>query len=170
MIQTRVATIDDIAYIADLSARVQAKLIASGSLQQMGPINPDVVTDYVMAQAAYILDNGRRLGSVFVKQVNPDSLDSFLQWELNKLAAPVYFLSKLMIEPESQGRGLGAILLGGAVAQFAERGEGTLTLDCWAGNEKLRAFYTQNGFDLHGIYPEDDFQVAVFYRFSGDRK
>ena len=164
MIEVRPADIDDIAYIVDLSARVQAKLTASGSLQQIGPINREVVSDYVMARAAYVLDDGTRLGSVFVRSIHPESFSQFFQWELHKLAAPVYFLSKLMIEPARQGQGLGVTLLSGAVALFNKRKQGTLTLDCWAGNEKLRSFYSQNGFALHGIYPEEDFQVAVFYR------
>lgn len=166
MTYTRPARADDVDYIADLSARVQAKLTAAGSLQQIGPIDRGAVADYVLVGAAHVLDDedDERLGSVFVREVTPDSFEQFATWEFDKLAAPVYFLSKLMIEPAQQGHGLGASLLQGAVEAFARHKQGTLTLDCWAGNDKLRTFYVNNGFELYGIYPEDDFQVAVYFR------
>jgi RimJ/RimL family protein N-acetyltransferase len=40
---------------------------------------------------------------------------------------------------------------------------GTILLDCWAGNEKLRAFYEKSGFKLLGEFPENDYEIAVFY-------
>jgi RimJ/RimL family protein N-acetyltransferase len=34
-------------------------------------------------------------------------------------------------------------------------------LDCWADNDKLRAFYAALAFRLHGIFDEKDDQIAV---------
>jgi hypothetical protein len=38
----------------------------------------------------------------------------------------------------------------------------TLYLDCWAGNEKLKEFYFNNGFEYVGDFPEEDYFISVF--------
>jgi hypothetical protein len=37
-----------------------------------------------------------------------------------------------------------------------------LYLDCWAGNKKLRNFYSNAGFDFIGDFPEEDYMISVF--------
>ncbi len=158
----RPATTLDIAYIADLSARVQAKLIAGGSLQQIGPIPRVQVAAQVTAGTAYLLIEGdEMLGSVFVEPIAEHILRGVPCSPQVASGTPLYFLSKLMIEPQLQGRGLGNVLVDTAKQVVAKQG-GTLLLDCWAGNIMLRTFYTNAGFKLYGIYPERDFEIAVF--------
>jgi hypothetical protein len=55
-------------------------------------------------------------------------------------------------------------VLDGALTQAMDRGAVRVVLDCWAGNGKLRDFYTRAGFRLHGVFPEGDYEVAVFVR------
>lgn len=113
-LKVRRAEQGDIAYIVDLSRRVQEKLTASGSLQQIGPIPRETVEAQVNAGTAHILDGGlRRLGSVFVEPVTIKSLG---RWKLDDAALKPWFLHKLMLEPGEQGRGLGAHFLEGIKA------------------------------------------------------
>lgn len=43
-----------------------------------------------------------------------------------------------------------------------KEGDATIALGCWAGNGKLRAFYAKVGFDFHGEFPKEDYEVAVY--------
>ena len=160
-LKVRRAERDDIAFIVDLSRRVQEKLTASGSLQQIGPIPRETVEAQVNAGTAHILDRGsRRLGSVFVE---PVPVESLRRWKLDDPTLKPWFLHKLMLEPGEQGHCLGAYFLEGIKAYIASRQPGgTIVLDCWAGNDKLRDFYTRAGFKLHGVFPANGFEVAVF--------
>src|SRR5215472_5865234 len=160
-LKVRQAERDDISYIVDLSRRVQEKLTASGSLQQIGPIPYEMVEAQVNAGTAHILDGGsRRLGSVFVEPVTVERLG---RWKLDDPMLRPWFLHKLMLDPGEQGRGLGAYFLEGIKAYVVSRQPGgTIVLDCWAGNAKLRDFYTRAGFKLHGVFPANGFEVAVF--------
>jgi GNAT superfamily N-acetyltransferase len=160
-LKVRRAEQDDIAFIVDLSRRVQEKLTASGSLQQIGPIPRETVEAQVNAGTAHILDGGsRRLGSVFVEPVTVGDLE---RWKLDDPALKPWFLHKLMLEPGEQGHGLGAHFLRGIKAYVASRQPGAIiVLDCWAGNDKLRDFYTRAGFKLQGVFPANGFEVAVF--------
>ena len=67
-----------------------------------------------------------------------------------------------MTEPEEQGKGLGRIFLDGIRQQVIPHYNGTIVLDCWAGNDKQRDFYLRARFTFHGIFPENDYQVAIF--------
>lgn len=80
--------------------------------------------------------------------------------ELPIIAESMY-LSKIAVLPEYQGRNLGANIITYACS-YAKRREKALYLDCWAGNEKLKAFYSTNGFTYLGDYPEEDYYVSVF--------
>lgn len=149
-----------------LSGRVQAALTASGSLQQFGPIPAATVAAHIAAGSALVLDGSAALlGGVFIEPefapVSADLLMIFAKLSLPASAAPRWLLHKLMIAPERQGGGLGLLLLDAAKQRVAERG-GTLALDCWAGNAKLRAFYSAAGFRFHGEFTEEDFSVAAF--------
>jgi GNAT superfamily N-acetyltransferase len=147
-------------WIVDLSARVQEALTAARSLQRIGPLALENVERSLQAGHAYVLKTTKQpLGSVLV-----DPLDDarFVHWKLHALPGPLWFLHTLMLEPGEQGKGLGLAFLEG-VKQLAIPTSGTIVLDCWAGNMKLRDFYRRAGFTLYGIFPEQDFEVAVFF-------
>ena len=38
----------------------------------------------------------------------------------------------------------------------------TIYFDCWAGNNFLRKFYTEVGFEYMGDFPEEDYFVSAF--------
>ncbi len=56
------------------------------------------------------------------------------------------FVHALVVDRSLSGRGLGGWLLDQAAARVGERGGDVLRLDCWAGNERLRRWYTEEGF------------------------
>ncbi|GEM_PF-1319279 len=168
--QVRPARPGDEDTIVAMSRRVQEHLTASGSLQQFGPIPRDTVAAHVAAGNAHVLvadvAGGPLPGSVFVEpewaQVTPDLMRIFVALQLPSSHAPRWWLQKLMIEPERQGQRLGHILLAGVRRHVAVLGGGTVLLDCWAGNAKLRAFYLEAGFQFHGEFAGEGYDVAAF--------
>jgi len=157
----RRATLDEAGWIIDLSARVQTALSAVGSLQVIGPLPMDRVQSAAEAGYAYLLEvDGRRVGSVLVEPL-PDNSPFLDAWQLRALPAPLWFLSKLMLEPGEQSKGFGLDFLAG-VKELVTPTAGTILLDCWAGSDGLRDFYRRADFTLHGVFPFKDFEVAVF--------
>ena len=161
--EVRKALQTDVAWIVSLSDRVQAALTASGSLQQIGPLPASLVERTVQSGTAYVLETAsNRLGSVLVEPVSQIPTLPLRDWNLDTLPSPLWYLHALMLEPTEQGKGYGRHFLQN-VKQLVVPTQGTIILDCFAGNEKLRDFYLHGGFSLHGIYREKDYEVAVFF-------
>jgi GNAT superfamily N-acetyltransferase len=59
-------------------------------------------------------------------------------------------LSRLAVSRSVAGQGVAMRLLDWAVDYARSRGKRELRLDCWAGNERLKRFYTDSGFDARG--------------------
>lgn len=85
---------------------------------------------------------------------------------LHGFPAPLWSLHSVMLLPEWQGKGFGRALVEGLLWNLrAEHGdEGTVLLDCWAGNEKLRSFWARMGFIFVGELQEEDYKIALFQR------
>ncbi len=165
-LEVRRAILYEAEWIVDLSARVQAALTAAGSLQQIGPLPIEMVGMSIRGEHAYILEReGRRVGSVLVDPLDGvypyTSAIPIVGWGLQTLPAPLWYLHALMLDPSEQGQGLGQIFLEG-VKRLALCEGGTITLDCWAGNTKLRDFYQRAGFTHRGDFPVKDYEVSVF--------
>jgi hypothetical protein len=157
----RRGTLEEAGWIVDLSDRVQKALSAVGSLQVIGPLSMDRVQSAAEAGYAYLLEvDGRRVGSVLVEPL-PDNSPFLDEWQLRILPAPLWFLSKLMLEPDEQSKGFGLDFLAG-VKELVTPDAGTILLDCWAGSDGLRDFYRRADFILHGVFPLKNFEVAVF--------
>ena len=155
----RRATLDDASWIVDLSTRVQEALTASGSRQLIGPLLLEETLPSIRVGTAFVLQTQeKRLGSVLVEPLERVRL---VQWGLPREAGPWWYLHSLMLEPEEQGEGLGGVFLD-EVKRLMAPCAGTIVLDCWAGNEKLRDFYQRTGFTGHGIFPVEDYEVMVF--------
>ncbi|MGV2941336.1 GNAT family N-acetyltransferase [Mesobacillus sp. LC4] len=65
------------------------------------------------------------------------------------------------MHPEYQGKGYGSVITSWS-CQYARQLVEELYLDCWAGNEKLKNFYSENGFEYVGDFPEEDYYISVF--------
>jgi GNAT superfamily N-acetyltransferase len=92
---------------------------------------------------------------------------------VEKYGNGIWYLHSLMLNPEFQGQGLGRVFLRQLLSileletnardKSKEEVKGvSIVLDCWAGNDKLRAFYEAVGFKLLGLFPEEDYEIAVF--------
>ncbi len=71
------------------------------------------------------------------------------------------YLYRIAVHPQVQGAGVGEAVCTWVKA-YAINNNKTVYLDCWAGNEKLKAFYTKAGFDCLGEFPEEDYKISVF--------
>ncbi len=162
--KVRRAAHTEIETLVGMSARIQDALIAEGSLQEFGPLSVAFVASHVAAGTCYVLADGDKiLGGVIVAPLTSPGYETLAHWNLDGVECPIWFLEKLMIEPAEQGHHLGDLLLAGVKQVAASHPlHPTIVLDCWAGNEKLRTFYTRNGFRLHGVFGAGGFEVAVF--------
>ncbi|QBD79504.1 GNAT family N-acetyltransferase [Ktedonosporobacter rubrisoli] len=161
--QVRKATLNEVAWLIDLSARVQAALTAAGSLQHIGPLERDMVEQATLEGHAYVCeDKGQRIGSVLVEPIGLFPAQWLKTWQLEGLPAPLWYLHALMLDPVLQGRGTGLAFLEGVKARVIPT-QGSITLNCWAGNDKLRDFYRRAGFTLQGVFGEKDYEIAVFF-------
>ncbi|PVH79154.1 hypothetical protein DL98DRAFT_572633 [Cadophora sp. DSE1049] len=169
--RTRQATPSDAEYILSLAARVQAALTASGSLQELTPSTLDTIRASIHNEEFLIFTSTKStspvhlspIGSVAISPFSPSSGHGSGSWGVDEICGETWYLHSLMLEPSLQGNGLGKDFVKEAVKILGQRhGAGTLVLDCWAGNKKLREFYDEVGFGLVGIFPEEEYEIAVF--------
>jgi len=181
----RPAMLDDVAGIVDLSGRVQEWLTRTGSRQQFGPLGLDVVMAQVRARTAWVLTalphtddpmagetddpttGGRTMaervtGAVFVEPVTVVTRPALARWGIDGDGLAIRYLHKLMVDPDHRGRALGRMLLDGVRSLITDHEPALIVLDCWAGAARLRRFYERCGFALHGVFPEDDYEITVF--------
>jgi GNAT superfamily N-acetyltransferase len=129
-------------------------------------LEPADVVEQVRRGATHVLALEQSiLGVVFVEPVTTEMMSVLARWGLDE-EAHLWFLRSLVVEPDLQGQGLGLRLLDGVEEYVASRSPGTIVLDCWAGNERLRTFYIRAGYDLQGEFPNStgEYSVAVFIR------
>jgi RimJ/RimL family protein N-acetyltransferase len=160
--QGRIARNNETDQLINLSSNVQAALSASGSLQQIGPLNRERVAAAVEDGRCFVLeDQGSNvIGCVFVRPVNGDSYpDNDL--DISAFPAPRLFLHWMMLAPEAQGKGFGLQFFRD-VMDLLNPQAGSVLLDCWAENDKLRAFYRRAGCQFVAIVPEKNYEIAVF--------
>ena len=71
------------------------------------------------------------------------------------------YLYRIAVLSEYQGNNIGLKIMNYA-CQSARASKQILYLDCWAGNEKLKNFYTKAGFVFCGDFQEEDYEISVF--------
>ena len=71
------------------------------------------------------------------------------------------YLYRIAVLPEYQGKNIGLEIIKYA-CQSSRASKQVLYLDCWAGNEKLKNFYTEAGFEFYGDFQEEDYEISVF--------
>jgi ribosomal protein S18 acetylase RimI-like enzyme len=167
-LQVKYAELVDTNFIIGLSARVQESLTSSGSLQVIGPLARTVVETSVTEEHAYLLLlNGQRIASVLVDPLGGTSPNTaeiqHVAWGVPSLPGPYWYMHALMLEPAEQGKHFGLTFLDKVLQLMKTKYQfGTVVLDCWAGNTKLRRFYEKVGFKYHGDFPENDWEISVY--------
>lgn len=156
----RFATPQDEPIIHTLAAKVQAALTAVGSPQTIAPLHD--VDIAVEQQGCFVLDQAGKgiIGCAIVRPLPGDYyLDS--DFIITAFPEPRLSLHSMMLAPSNQGQGVGRRFFQGVMAQLKGRAK-SVVLDCWAGNEKLRTFYTDAGCTFVGIAREHDYDIAIF--------
>ena len=167
--RVRKAALSEVTSLLTLAQVVQAKLTNAGSVQRIAGYSKQNICERTERGELWVLEVcGVVIGSAFVEPVTPERLPQIVDWNAVPDGCSAWFLYGLVVHPEHQGEGWGRVLLDSICRQDKFRLPGTLLLDCWAGSTKLRHFYTDSGFDLHSVFPESGFEIAVFKRnFSG---
>ncbi|MCZ6465192.1 MAG: GNAT family N-acetyltransferase [Proteobacteria bacterium] len=83
-------------------------------------------------------------------------------WAARGSPAPAAYLYKLAVARFAAGRQIGHRLVAWAESWTRGRGLPRLRLDCWDGNEVLRRYYRDLGFEELEAATEGDFRVRLF--------
>ena len=152
-IEIRKAVTEDIDALLDILNAATQKLLAKNIPQWEYPWDKSEVLEYIEQQEFYIAQsNGKPCGCFGIKEFQ----NNFVPSDKNSM----YFYH-LAVHPDYNGKGIGNKICGW-VHQYAKTNGVTIYFDCWAGNDKLRQFYTAAGFEFIGEFPEDDYFVAAF--------
>ena len=80
------------------------------------------------------------------------------------------YVHKLVVARAVAGLGWGARIIEHAERWALEQGRMLLRLDCWDGNEALRAYYRELGFAELDAVTEGVYQIRLFEKVLGDRE
>ena len=154
------AVFSDARALTELLNEAAADLHRRGIRQWETPWDPEEIRREITGGRVWSAwDGGALAGTFSLRPLEtagwlPDSAKPGGQWYMYRVA----------MHPSHQGKGEGRTLVRFA-CRLAEAAKKDLYLDCWAGNDTLRRFYTSAGFDTIGIFPEEDYKIAVFARF-----
>lgn len=150
----RLATLDDKGIVLDILNKVTLDLHGKGIQQWEYPWDADKLVSEIKKNYVYVLLKDENIiGTFCIKEI--DELSEF------KIDSRSNYLSQIAILPYYQGNKLGSVITNFACA-YVKEGSKTLYLDCWAGNQKLKDFYLNNGFTYEGDFPEDDYFISIF--------
>ena len=155
----------DVEAVIDLSLRVQEALTASGSVQEIGPLDRTTVLTAIEERRCCVLRDASSniLGCAFIKHINEEYFAPSDDFNIAAYSRPWWYLHWIMLEPKLQGSGVGVPFFEHIVKHIEPSG-GTLLLDCWAGSRKLKGFYERAGCHYVATLPENDYEIAVFLR------
>lgn len=140
--------------IIELLDKVTLKLHEKGINQWIYPWCSKEIEQDVKNRNVYILTSDNLLvGTFSLKDVDTSWLPFVKENSM--------YLYRIAILPEYQGKNTGMHITDYA-CKLSKNLQKTLYLDCWAGNEKLRDFYSKAGFNFCGDFPENDYFISVF--------
>lgn len=119
-----------------------------------GALREDIIKNRVVL----LFLDGHLAGSYALKEIAAPLWPQISQKQVGQ-----FYLYRVVISPALQGAGLGKILVEHATKTALEQNK-SVFLDCWAGNEALRRFYLSCGFSDLGVFPEEDYEIRVFYK------
>lgn len=155
ILQVRPAVDREAEIVIDILTRAAEKLAAKGVSQWMIPWEADKVRlaiqlgrQFIVLEAdkaIAVFELANQCGNLAVEVTSPGDL----------------YLCHLAVDPNRQNQGVGMQVMRQVLEQATEKRQ-TLYLDCWAGNTKLRKFYTDCGMTLWGEFPEETYRITVF--------
>jgi GNAT superfamily N-acetyltransferase len=144
----------DLDQVVEILNKVAENLQQKGIYQWAYPWDRNEIEQEIKKDQSFtLLIDEKVIGIFFIGKI--DRLSDLI------IAPQSNYLNKIAILPEYQGNNFGAAIIEYACC-FARQMNKTLYLDCWAGNDKLRAFYSRHGFNYVGDFPEDDYYISVF--------
>ena len=148
------AEINDKDSIVELLNKVTLHLHEKGIDQWSYPWNPDKIELDINDGHVYVLlIDDLICGTFSLRDMdNPD----FPLFEPNSK-----YLYRIAMLPEYQGMNLGSQILN-YVCEHSRNAKQKVYLDCWAGNKKLRDFYSNAQFEFLGDFPEEDYFISIF--------
>ena len=150
-VEIRNATKNDIRIIADILNAATQKLLAKGVMQWEYPWDEETVASFIN-DFYIVLCDGAAVGCFGLK-----TYSSLTFTEDN---SGLYFYH-LAVHPKYNGQGIGKDICRW-VKEYSENNSTSIYLDCWAGNDKLRSFYTDAGYEYMGDFPEEDYFISAF--------
>lgn len=150
----KLAGINDLTQILEVLNKVTIALQNKNINQWSYPWDSEYIFNAIRKNNSYkLLHNENVIGTFFIEAI--DKIGEY-SVEPNSL-----YLSKIAIIPEYQGKSIGSKITDFACTS-AQKLNKILYLDCWAGNIKLREFYSKNGFQYIGDFCEEDYLISIF--------
>jgi GNAT superfamily N-acetyltransferase len=152
--EIRLATLNAQQKVSNVLNKVTLDLQKRGINQWEYPCDVDKIASDIKNNYVYVLLVDEEIvGTFCIKDI--DCLSELTIDPKSK------YLFQIAILPEYQGNNLGSVITDFA-RSFAREVDNTIYLDCWAGNEKLKDFYLNNGFEYQGNFPEEDYFISIF--------
>lgn len=150
----RPATFTDFPVIVSLINETTLALHRKGIMQWVYPCDENLIKKEISRGYVYLfLFDGKIIGTFSIKPSDEAGIDL--------LEADNLYFYRTAITPEYQGKKLGLDIVNYAIG-YARKAKKILYLDCWAGNVKLKQFYSDAGFEIIGEAPVEDFFITVF--------
>lgn len=155
MCEVRLAESDDIRIIVNLLNEVTLSLHQKKINQWKYPWNFEEINIDIKNRNIYVIAVDKLIVGTF-------SLRDMDINEVLHISKPNnLYLYRIAILPQYQGKNIGLEAINYAF-EISRNLRKTLYLDCWAGNIKLKKFYSKAGFDYCGDFKEEDYMISVF--------
>lgn len=152
--EIRSAHFEDLAQVLNILNTVSQALKEKGINQWNDPWRAEqIVGEIENGQAFVLLNEKDTIGTFFIREVGRIS-----EWVVEPHSL---YLNKIAILPDYQGKNIGSQIIEFALS-FSRNLRKEIYLDCWAGNEKLKTFYSTHGFKYVRDVPEDNYYISVF--------
>ena len=150
----RIAELDDLQQLLHILNTTTLDLQQKGIHQWDYPWDHNKIVNQIKNNFSYVLLLDKKMiGTFCINDI--ENINEFT------VEAKSKYLSQIAILPEFQGRNFGSSITQFACS-FVKELKKTLYLDCWAGNEKLKEFYSRNGLEYIGDFPEEDYYISIF--------
>ena len=155
MCEIRLAEKDDIGIIVELLNKVTLNLHQKSINQWKYPWHFEEINIEIKNRNVYVITIDKLIVGTFSLK-DMDINEGFHISNPNNL----YFY-RIAVLPEYQGKNIGIKAINYAL-EISRNLKRTLYLDCWAGNIKLKNFYSKAGFNYCGDFKEEDYMISVF--------
>lgn len=153
--EIRLGDKNDLRTIVDLLNKVTLNLHQKNIKQWAYPWNFDEINIDIKNRNIYVITMNKRIVGTFSLKYKDINTVLHINDQNN------LYLYRIAILPEYQGKNIGLKVINYAF-ETSRNLRKILYLDCWAGNVKLKNFYSKAGFDFHGDFPEEDYTISVF--------